>query len=51
MRASKKAVRIGVRLIHVFKLMVVLAHHIGDKRLAMPKKLTECLSPLPCLHP
>jgi hypothetical protein len=29
-RTSKKPVRIGVRLINVFKLMVVLAHHIGD---------------------
>lgn len=27
---SRKPVRIGVRLINVFKLMVVLAHHIGD---------------------
>jgi len=27
---SQKPVRIGVRLINVFKLMVVLAHHIGE---------------------
>ena len=27
---NHKPVRLGVRLINVFKLMVVLAHHIGD---------------------
>lgn len=27
---NRKPVRLGVRLINVFKLMVVLAHHIGD---------------------
>jgi hypothetical protein len=27
---QKKTMRIGVRLINVFKLMVVLAHHIGE---------------------
>jgi hypothetical protein len=29
-RNNRKPVRIGVRLINVFKLMVVLAHHIGE---------------------
>jgi hypothetical protein len=29
-RTSRKPLRIGVRLINLFKLMVVLAHHIGD---------------------
>ena len=27
---NRKPVRLGVRLINVFKLMVVLAHHIGE---------------------
>lgn len=30
LRSTRKPVRIGVRLINVFKLMVVLAHHIGE---------------------
>ena len=30
LRNNRKPVRIGVRLTNVFKLMVVLAHHIGE---------------------
>ena len=30
LRDSRQPVRIGVRLTNVFKLMVVLAHHIGE---------------------
>lgn len=30
LHSTRKPVRIGVRLINVFKLMVVLAHHIGE---------------------
>jgi len=30
LRESRKSVRIGVRLTNVFKLMVVLAHHIAE---------------------
>ena len=30
LRDSRRPVRLGVRLTNVFKLMVVLAHHIGE---------------------